>query len=78
MLMSTEFGTYFAELLGTMDANGVEIVETTANVPSAACQRTGAEGLNVVVKLVDDILLDFERELPGERHQGERHDSREM
>lgn len=34
-----------------------------------ACERTRAEGPQVVTELIDDVLLDLKRELPAERDQ---------
>lgn len=71
--MDSKVRAYLSELLEAANMNVLEQVETTANMPCLACQRARAEGPNVVAKLIDDPLLNFDRELPAEREEAVVH-----
>lgn len=67
----------FIELLGPAYMDRLEKVEPTADVPSLARQRARAERPDVV-KLVDDMILDFWRKMPAKGYEEVEHLSKRV
>ena len=49
-----------------LDLDGVKEMEAGAGIPCAANQGTFAKSLRLVVELINDILLNLDREQPWE------------